>query len=81
MNAWKFCSHRRIKKGVTLTLKENASPMFAKVDRRLFIQLILKILSNAVKFSLENGKVEIFLVGGHENGIVIQVTDHGIRYP
>ena len=72
------CQSRALQKKVALVLCQGVFPVSANIDRRLFVQLILKILSNAVKFSHEKGEVKVSFSGSPEDGILIQVTDHGI---
>lgn len=59
--------------------KEAKSPVI-KVDRRAVMQIALNILSNAVKFSGENGKV-IAECLQRDNYVAIKVTDTGIGIP
>ncbi|MEM8833309.1 MAG: ATP-binding protein, partial [Pseudomonadota bacterium] len=49
-------------------------------DRRAVMQIILNILSNAVKFSHENGKV-ILSIQKNENFVFITIKDNGIGIP
>jgi signal transduction histidine kinase len=73
-----LCQASARQKKVALIFSREVSPVSANVDRRLCVQLILKILSNAVKFSHENGEVRVSFAGSADDGILIQVTDHGI---
>jgi two-component system cell cycle sensor histidine kinase PleC len=73
-----LCQVSARQKKVSLVLSKEVCPVSANVDRRLCVQLILKILSNAVKFSYENGEVRVSFAGSAEDGILIQITDQGI---
>lgn len=47
-------------------------------DQRKIKQVLINLISNAVKFSHENGKVEISARMNEEGGITITVSDRGI---
>jgi len=49
-------------------------------DRRAVMQMVLNILSNAVKFSHKNGRIKMILSQGKEN-IRIDIEDQGIGIP
>lgn len=49
-----------------------------KADQRKIKQVLINLISNAVKFSHENGKVEISARMNEEGGIAIMVSDRGI---
>jgi signal transduction histidine kinase len=50
-------------------------------DRRLLFQIVLNLMSNAVKFTPEGGEVEICVRADAVEGIFITVTDSGIGIP
>lgn len=50
---------------------------FAKIDRIRIIQVLNSIISNAIKFSKENGKIEIKILNRDEK-VVLSVKDYGI---
>lgn len=62
------------------TWTKDANSPLINVDRRAVMQIALNILSNAVKFSGENGKVTAECLQ-RDNYIVIKVTDTGIGIP
>ncbi len=49
-------------------------------DRAMLGRAMLNILSNAVKFSLDGGKVEVDIVAAARH-VVVRVRDHGIGIP
>ncbi len=67
-------------KGHTISVnKESPLPMY-KGDRDKIEQVILNILSNAIKYTPDNGRIEI--VTGYSDGkISIAVSDNGIGIP
>jgi two-component system, cell cycle sensor histidine kinase PleC len=72
------CQSRAQQRKLKLTLCQDNQPVFAKVDYRLFLQVVLKILSNAIKFSHENGEVRISFGGSAEQGLLLRIADDGI---
>lgn len=58
----------------------NTSPFIVKSDRHLFKIALSNIISNAIKFSDDNGKIEIFLEK-HEDHFIIHIKDNGIGIP
>jgi len=73
----------RAEKGkITLTYDVQKNLPSLVADRLRFVQIILNIVSNGIKFTPENGKVHIAVTGREVEGvvthIVITVTDTGI---
>ena len=66
-------------KGVELVL-ETGTPANVVADRRRISQVLTNLVSNAVKFTPENGRVEVrsFRENGHA---VIEVADNGMGIP
>ncbi|SFC33023.1 PAS domain S-box-containing protein [Alkalibacterium subtropicum] len=61
-------------------LEDSASFTHVMADRERLIQLLTNIISNAVKFSPEGGKVAVKIY--NENGkIVVSISDQGIGIP
>ncbi len=52
--------------------------MYACVDRRLFFQAVLNLVTNAIKFTPLGGTVTLSLTTSQNNGVEIQVRDTGI---
>ncbi len=50
-------------------------------DKRLLKQVLLNILSNALKFTPDRGHVSIAVLRGPDGGIQIKVSDNGIGIP
>jgi two-component system cell cycle sensor histidine kinase PleC len=68
-------------KGQTLatTLDPDLPALYA--DERAFKQIVLNLLSNANKFTSENGRIALSCTNAPEGGIVIAVEDNGIGIP
>ena len=50
-------------------------------DRRLILQIVLNLISNAVKFTPSGGRVHVTLLANTQEGITIAVQDTGIGIP
>ena len=62
----------------TPDLKEDQCKIVA--DRRALTQMLLNVISNAVKFTSENGHISITLEE-NEKSITLRITDNGIGIP
>jgi two-component system cell cycle sensor histidine kinase PleC len=65
-------------KDLTFKLAVNGGPIHIVADYRLFSQIVLKLLSNAVKFSNRAGEVRISCANNDDGGVVIEIGDDGI---
>jgi len=65
-----------LKAGQVIQLKQNGPDEFI-TDKGLLKNIMLNILSNAIKFSPENSKIQM-LVSNHEDNLLLSVEDHGI---
>ncbi len=52
-----------------------------QADQKMFKQIMFNLLSNALKFTPENGKVTIHATSKNNNTLVVEVTDTGIGVP
>jgi signal transduction histidine kinase len=68
-----------LKPGQTIQLKQNGINEFA-TDKRLLKNILLNILSNAIKFSHEYSCIKM-CVNTNEDGLFISVEDSGIGIP
>jgi len=62
------------KKKITITLYEE-DEIYFKIDRESFVRLIHNLVSNAIKYNIVNGSIEITIV---ENTIIIKDSGMGI---
>jgi signal transduction histidine kinase len=76
-----MCRGRADEGGVKLTLEAPQWEMDAFGDERLLRQLILNLVSNAVKFTPPNGHVLVQLNADRSRGILVEVSDTGIGIP
>lgn len=63
------------KKGLKFVFKENDKVLFADKDK--ITQALINLISNAIKYSKENGKIEIH-IQEYDESIIIKIKDNGI---
>ncbi len=63
-----------------IELISSVNPAYARIDHEKFYRVLDNLTDNAIKFSQEKGKVEIFL-NKKNNQIIIEVKDNGIGIP
>jgi signal transduction histidine kinase len=63
---------------IQLQLIASSEPIFCLVDERLVRQILLNLLTNAIKFSHPGGKVTVTVRADGAKGIVVAVKDTGI---
>jgi two-component system sensor histidine kinase VicK len=63
-----------------IVLVSTVSPIYAQINAEKFHRVIDNLISNALKFSKEKSKVEVFLTR-RDNSIIIEVKDHGVGIP
>lgn len=68
-------------KSIAVTYKAPDDLPAIEADRRAFMQIILNILSNAVKFTREKGTITVKTAIENDEKIVITITDTGIGIP
>lgn len=66
------------KRNVALHLRIPDRAVVVEADRRRLQQMVLNLLTNAVKFTLAGGKVTLEVVQRPDGGTVISVSDSGI---
>jgi two-component system cell cycle sensor histidine kinase PleC len=77
-DAMRMCRGRAVTAGVNLSFANASESVYAYVDERLIRQVVLNLLTNAIKFTGEGGQVELSVVADYQHGIFIQVKDTGI---
>lgn len=66
------------KKLTVILDKKQLSSIIMNVDERRFKQIILNLMSNAVKFTMPEGQVEITAKVSADNGLFLIIKDNGI---
>jgi len=69
-----------IQKKIVFTISNPQEKLYAKVDKERMEQVINNLLSNAFKFTKEEGKVDLSLCAVEDN-VIIKVKDNGIGIP
>ncbi len=67
-----------INNSLELTVSAPDSELMVYADKKRLKQIIINLLSNALKFTPEGGRVEITLTGALGSPLEISVTDNGI---
>ena len=79
--AFRTCRPTAEKNGVSLELAPRHDAAIVFADRRFVLQIVLNLVSNAVKFTPRGGKVEISVQADAREGIALAVRDTGIGIP
>mgnify|MGYP003631209421 CR=1 FL=1 len=67
------------KRGIQFSIKTNNENAFVYIDRNLMDKVYFNLLSNAFKFTPDNGKIEINIEDRtSENSVYISIKDNGI---
>lgn len=77
---WKLYSLKAQQKGVSLTKKYPAEPVFVEINRQRFSRAVENLISNGLKFTPKGGEVCVTLEL-KDNTVTIAVSDTGIGIP
>ena len=65
------------KREITLSMKKSANELYIQADRLRYKEILLNILSNAVKYNLDKGEVAVNISILDEESVCVEVTDTG----
>ncbi|RZM21235.1 MAG: ATP-binding protein, partial [Pedobacter sp.] len=65
---------------VNFSCRSNRNTVFAEIDEDKFMQVINNLVSNALKFTPEGGKIDIY-IRENKKEVLITVADTGIGIP
>lgn len=71
-------------KNICLAVRLSAEPLVSRVDANRLVQVLTNLITNAINYTREQGKVEVSLVPETVRGraeAVIRVTDTGVGIP
>ncbi len=68
-------------RGIVLCLRPGAPGVQVSVDPDRFMQIMANLISNAIKFSPEQGTVEVTAIERWDGTVRVAVTDHGSGIP
>jgi signal transduction histidine kinase len=74
----RMCAGRADAGRIEMIFFGGQSEIRALADERLILQVVANLLTNAIKFTPENGTVRIYVTATPQKGIIITVTDTGI---
>ncbi len=77
-DAVRMCRGRAATAGVTLNIQTVDDSIFAVADERLLRQIVLNLLTNAIKFTASGGLITVRITADPADGIFIEVQDTGI---
>ncbi|WP_264551470.1 sensor histidine kinase [Flavobacterium sp. N2038] len=70
---------RLIDKNITMNLSLETDEAKLKIDEGLFIQVLVNLISNAIKFSYFDSEIEVRIYKDN-SGLIVKVTDKGIGF-
>jgi len=74
----RMCSGRADAGKIEMIFFGGQSEIRAVADERLILQIVANLVTNAIKFTPENGTVRIYVSATPQKGIIITVADTGI---
>jgi two-component system, cell cycle sensor histidine kinase PleC len=77
----RMCEPKAQQNGIAIASKFCAGQVIVRADAKLMLQILLNLVSNAVKFSHEGGAVEVAVELGSDRSLTVAVRDKGIGIP
>ena len=76
----RMCEPKALQTGIKIALKSCADQVIVRADGKLILQILLNLVSNAVKFSHDGRQVEVTL-SVSDRSVLVRVRDEGIGIP
>jgi signal transduction histidine kinase len=76
-----LCGPLADERALTLSVEPGERPLWALADRRRLKQVLLNLISNAVKFNRAGGSVTVLAVPEGDDRVRIDVIDTGVGIP
>jgi signal transduction histidine kinase len=76
----RMCEPKALQNGIKVALKSCADQVIVRADGKLILQILLNLVSNAVKFSHDGHQVEVTL-SVSDRSVLMRVRDEGIGIP
>jgi PAS domain S-box-containing protein len=64
--------------GLTLSVTGSDDRLHLTADRQMFERILMNLVSNAIKFTPRNGRIEVRMARGREGGLQLAVADTGV---
>jgi signal transduction histidine kinase len=64
--------------GLTLSVTGSDDRLHLIADRQMFERILMNLVSNAIKFTPRNGRIEVRMARGREGGLQLAVADTGV---
>jgi len=77
MESMHYIEEQANQRGITLNIDEAISDLTVYVDRLRYKEVLLNILSNAVKYNSENGEISAKIFSDSSHGVCFEITDTG----
>jgi two-component system cell cycle sensor histidine kinase PleC len=74
----RMCRGRAETGKVDIRFDESNNGALISADKRLFFQIVINLVTNAIKFTPEGGEVRLSASTGFDQGVIVRVSDTGI---
>jgi two-component system phosphate regulon sensor histidine kinase PhoR len=76
-NVFDLLEMQASKNNVSLMMEDNVSPIFVYADRERIQQVLTNLIVNSLKYSVDNGSIEITINKLNKDKVIINVSDNG----
>jgi two-component system cell cycle sensor histidine kinase PleC len=77
----RMCEPKAQQNGIVIRSRLCADQVIVRADAKLMLQILLNLVSNAVKFSHEGGAVDVTVELSADRAVTVAVRDQGIGIP